>query len=49
MLNTSSGYLLSISKVKVKDKVNIDKRTFYILDALNAQVPRYNFHIYMLN
>jgi hypothetical protein len=43
------GHLLSISKIEIKDKINIDKITFYILDALNAQVPRYNFHIYILN
>jgi hypothetical protein len=43
------GHLLSIPKIKIKDKINIDEITFYILDALNAQIPRYNFYIYMLN
>jgi hypothetical protein len=43
------GHLLSISKIKIKDKINIDKIIFYFLDALNAQVPRYNLYIYMLN
>jgi hypothetical protein len=41
--------LLSIPKIKIKDKINIDKITFYIFDELNAQIPRYNFHIYILN
>jgi hypothetical protein len=43
------GHLLSIPKIKIKDKINIDEITFYILDTLNAQVPRQNFHIYMFN
>jgi hypothetical protein len=29
-------HLLSILKIKIKDKINIDTITFYILDALNA-------------
>jgi hypothetical protein len=43
------GHLLGIPKLEIKDKINIDKINFYILDALNAQAPRYNFYIYMLN
>jgi hypothetical protein len=34
------GHFLSIPKIKIKDKINIDKRTFYIIDALNAQISR---------
>jgi hypothetical protein len=45
----SPGHLLSISKIEIKDKINSDKITFYILDTLNVQIPKYNFHIYMLN
>jgi hypothetical protein len=49
MLNSILGHLISILKIEIKDKINVDKTTFYILDALNAQIPRQNFHIYMLN
>jgi hypothetical protein len=49
MLNSAPGHLLSIPKIEIKDKINFDKISFYILDALNAQVPKQNFHIYMLN
>jgi hypothetical protein len=34
--------LLSIPKIEIKDEINIDKITFYILDALNVQVLRHN-------
>jgi hypothetical protein len=27
-------------KIKIKDKIKDDKITFYIFDALNAQIPR---------
>jgi hypothetical protein len=30
--------LLNIPKIEIKDKINIDKITFYIFDRLNAQV-----------
>jgi hypothetical protein len=43
------GHLLSMPKIEIKDKINVDKTTFYILDVLNAQIPRQNFYIYMLN
>jgi hypothetical protein len=43
------GHLLSIQKIEIKNKINIDKETFYILDELNVQISRYNFYIYMLN
>jgi hypothetical protein len=33
-------YLLIIPKIEIKDKINIDKRNSYILDALNAQIPK---------
>jgi hypothetical protein len=41
--------LISILKIEIKCKINIDKIIFYILDALNVQVPKQNFHIYMFN
>jgi hypothetical protein len=34
------GHLLSIPKIEIKDKININKRTFYIFDTLNAQIPK---------
>jgi hypothetical protein len=42
MLNNVFGAFVKHTKIEIKDKINIDKITFYILDALNAQVLRHN-------
>jgi hypothetical protein len=36
-------------KMEIKDKINGDKRTFYIFKTLNAHIPRQNFYINNLN
>jgi hypothetical protein len=42
-------HLLSILKIKIKHKINIDKNNFYTFNTLNARILRHNFHIYLLN
>jgi hypothetical protein len=41
--------LLSLPKMEIKDKINGDKITFYIFNALNAHIPKQNFYINKLN
>jgi hypothetical protein len=47
MLNSALRYLLSMPKmkIKIKDKINDDKITFYIFKALNAHIPKQKFYI----
>jgi hypothetical protein len=36
-------------EMEIKDKINDDKITFYILKALNAHIPKQNSYINKLN
>jgi hypothetical protein len=40
MLHSALGALLSIPKKESKDKINVERITFYIFKVLNAQVSR---------
>jgi hypothetical protein len=43
------GYLLSILKKEIKNKINIEKTTFYAFEILNTRNLRQNFYFNMLN
>jgi hypothetical protein len=43
------GHLLIIPKKKIKERINVEKITFYNSKVLNAQNPKRIFLINMLN